>query len=422
MKNVVKKMKRLLMALLFQLLLLFPTVSAQEISQDYFTVSGVIRDQSTRRALPFVDISVSGTDIGTVTNEDGYFSLKVGKELNVSEIIFSYLGYESSRIPVNKSDLLDRIFFLSPVVKLLDAAVAEGWDADRLVSEAVKRIKNNYSNSPSLATGFYRETAQKRTRFINVSEAVMSIYKGSYEEGDVYRDRVQILKGRQLVSTKVSDTLGVRILGGPNISIHLDVVKNTNLLLDEEARSMVLFKMESSDIIDSRPQYVVSFTPVMVMPYALHYGTLYIDKETLSFTRAEFYMDMSNIDKATEAILRRKPAGMRFKPLELYVLVNYKQQDGKTYLSYIRNEIKFSCDWKRRLFSTNYTATSEMVITERSQRDIIPIPRNTSFSMSESLSTKVSYFYDENFWGAYNIIEPTESLESAVSRLKRQQR
>jgi hypothetical protein len=202
----------------------------------------------------------------------------------------------------------------------------------------------------------------------------------------------------------------------------LDIVKNLNLLLDAQARSLVQFKMDQSTVIDLRPQYVVSFSPAVDMPYALHYGTLYIDKETFAFTRAELYLDMSNTEKATEVILRKKPAGMRFKPDELYVLVNYKQQDGKTYLSYIRNVMKFSCDWKRRLFATNYTATSEMVVTERTERNILPISKGSSFGNLESLSNKVLYFYDENFWGSYNIIEPTESLESAVSRLKRQQR
>ncbi|MDR2585799.1 MAG: carboxypeptidase-like regulatory domain-containing protein [Prevotellaceae bacterium] len=419
----IKKSKRLIISLLLLSMIQLPPLLAQEPLENFFSISGVVRDQVTKKTLPFIDISVPGTNIGTVTNQDGFFLLKIGEDVAVNEVLISSMGYVSIRIPVKeKTDKLNGIYFLFAGVHTLDPAVVEGWDALRLVEEAVKRIQTNYSVSPILLTGFYRETAQKRGRFINVSEAVMSINKTAYGDGVVTRDRVQIVKGRQLVSTKPSDTLGVRILGGPNISIFLDVVKNTDLLLDEEARSLVQFKMEPATVIDARPQYVVSFRPVVEKPYALHFGTFYIDRETLAFTRAEFFLDMSNIGKATEAILRKKPAGMRFKPTELYVLVNYKQLDGKTHLSYIRNEMKFSCDWKRRLFSTNYTAISEMVVTERSDRDFMPISRSSAFGLSESLSTKVSHFYDENFWGAYNIIEPTESLESAVSKLKRQQR
>jgi hypothetical protein len=44
-----------------------------------------------------------------------------------------------------------------------------------------------------------------------------------------------------------------------------------------------------------------------------------------------------------------------------------------------------------------------------------------AFSKGESLSDKVLNFYDEDFWGDYNIIEPDESLEYGVNRLKKAQ-
>ena len=50
---------------------------------------------------------------------------------------------------------------------------------------------------------------------------------------------------------------------------------------------------------------------------------------------------MQNKSKATTAILYKKPLGLRFKPQELSYLVTYKDVDGKTYLNYIRNTIRF---------------------------------------------------------------------------------
>ena len=69
---------------------------------------------------------------------------------------------------------------------------------------------------------------------------------------------------------------------------------------------------------------------------------------------------MNDRNKATQAILRKKPFGLRFKPVEVSFLVNYKERNGLTYLSYIRNGVRFKCDWKRKLFSTNYTILSGM--------------------------------------------------------------
>ena len=114
-----------------------------------------------------------------------------------------------------------------------------------------------------------------------------------------------------------------------------------------------------------------------------------------------------------------RPFGLRFKPVEVAFLVTYKERDGMSYLSYIRNEVRFKCDWKRKLFSTNYTIVSEMVVTDGKEQNN-SIPYRMSFKADQSLSDKVSDFADENFWGAYNIIEPTESLENAVYKLKKQ--
>jgi hypothetical protein len=82
--------------------------------------------------------------------------------------------------------------------------------------------------------------------------------------------------------------------------------------------------------------------------------------------------------------------------------------------------VKFKCDWQRRLFATNYAVVSEMIVTESKEDNVSNISRKESFNKNESLSDKVMNFYDDNFWGAYNIIEPTESLESAVNKLKKE--
>ena len=415
-------MKRIGIAALFMVLFSgIINVYAQD-NENYFTISGVVRDKANRKKLEYVNISVPGSNLSSITNEEGAFVLKIKDSIQAKEIEFSIIGYFSASIPINGIDLLDQTFYLNRNEKQLKEIVIESWKYPvDLVREALERVASNYSSKPNLFTGFYRETVQKRKKFINISEAVINIYKSPYTK-DIEADRVQVFKGRSLVTTKASDTLVVKLLGGPNLSIYADIVKNPEILFDEESLNYFNFKMENSEFLDNRQQYVVSFKPMVILPYPLCFGTLYIDKETLAFTRAEFYMDMKDRNKATDAILRKKPSGLRFKPEEVLFVVSYKQRDGKSYLNYIRNEVKFNCDWKRRLFATNYVVLSEMVVTENQEETVSNIPRKESFNRNESLSDKVMNFYDDNFWGTYNIIEPTESLESAVSKLKKEYR
>jgi hypothetical protein len=130
---------------------------------------------------------------------------------------------------------------------------------------------------------------------------------------------------------------------------------------------------------------------------------------------------MDNRNKVTQAILRKKPYKLQFKPEEVSFLVTYKLRDGLSYLYYIRNLVRFKCDWKKKwIFSTGYTITSEMVMTDMKTGDISKIPGKDAFRQNRSLSDEVGNFYDENFWEDYNIIEPTESLENAVNKLRKQ--
>ncbi len=392
---------------------------AQDTENNYITVSGVVKDKQTNKKLVSVNVSIPQTSVGTVTNADGYFSIKVKDSLQAKNLEFSHIGYTNVLCPVGQTDIDNAEIFLLPNANILAEVTVMGGDARGIVEEAIEKIAMNYPAKENLLTGFYREVIQKRKRYINISEAVVHIYKTPYTRGFEH-DRVQVFKGRKLLSQKAGDTLVVKLEGGPNLSLYIDLIKNQELLLDKAEMENYSFRFGEPVMIDNRPHHQVNFQPRLLLPYALYYGSLYIDKETMTITRAEFNLSMDDRSKATQAMLRKKPFGLRFKPEQMTFLVAYKQHDGRSYLNYVRNEVRFKCDWKRRLFSTSYTVFSEMVVTERKEDDFSRISYKDSFKSGHSLSDKVGNFYDEDFWGGYNIIEPTESLENAVNKLKKQ--
>uniref|UniRef100_S0DFM6 Carboxypeptidase-like regulatory domain-containing protein n=1 Tax=termite gut metagenome TaxID=433724 RepID=S0DFM6_9ZZZZ len=388
-------------------------------SGDFFTVSGTVRDRQSGRPVSNVSVSVPETRIGTVTNADGTFSIKIRYDMERRELEFSHLGYRLQRLPVEGKDRTGLTIDLEQEAIVLTDVVVVDHEARALVEEAMRRIGSNYSDRATLLTGFYRETAQKRSNYINISEAVVEIYGTPYTEG-VRGERLRIVKGRQLVSPRTSDTLGVKLQGGPNTYFYCDIVKNRELVLDPEILDHYRFRLESPAVIDERPHYCIAFEPQMSFSdRALFVGRLYIDRESFTISRAEYAFDMRDRDKVTGMILRRKPLSLRFNPDEVSYVLGYRQRDGRSYLYYIGVRLRFRCDWRRRLFATNYSILSEMVITDGRDEGVAPPSFRQSFREDQSLSDRVGDFYDAGFWEAYNIIEPTESLESAVDRLKR---
>lgn len=255
--------------ILFCLFLLYlAPVKATDITKGenkYVTISGTVKDKSDKRVLSYANVSIAGSTESTVTNADGEFTFKMKEPVGNTTLEVSHLGYANARIRLKEGDSDLSTVWLTPSTLILNEIVISGRNPRELIEEAIRKIPANYSAEADRLTGFYRETSRKRRRYINIAEAVIDLHKTPYTQ-DADRDRVRILKGRRLLSPKASDTLAVKLLGGPNASIYLDVVKNPDLLLSPEALPCYDFHFEEPTAIDQRPQYVVSFTPNRKLP------------------------------------------------------------------------------------------------------------------------------------------------------------
>lgn len=377
-------------------------------------ISGIVKSELTGEKLISATISVPGKNLSVITNEDGYFTLKI--EQLPSSIEVAHLGYKSRLFAINKNNPNNLVIELTPTSITMQELIVWTSDASKLVNIAIQKIPANYSSKPELFNCFYRETAMKKQHYIQVAEGVVNMYKTAYN-GMSTRDRVAIIKGRRLLSPKQSDTLGVKVMGGPVQPIQLDLVKNTPFLLNEEKLFLYNMEMDEPTTINDRLQFVVNISPKFQMPDPLYFGKFYIDHENLSFTRIELTLDVSDREKATNYMLIRKPQGVRFRPRELSCIIDYKYVDGVSHISYIRNTFRFNCDWKRKLFATSYTACCEMVITDRHTENIQPITGRQSFDSRDAFFDKVDFFKDPNFWENYNIIEPSETLDHAIDKI-----
>lgn len=186
-------------------------LAAQDNAERYTTISGVVKDKLNKKKLEYVNVSIPGSSVGTVTNADGEFTLKIPESVHTKDIEASHVGYLNSRIPLKEENPTERIVWLTPYANLLSEILVRARDPRSIVEEALRKILTNYSPQSNMLTGFYRELAQKGRRYINISEAVIDIYKTPYNE-TAEHDRVQIYRGRRLLSQKQSDTLAVKLL------------------------------------------------------------------------------------------------------------------------------------------------------------------------------------------------------------------
>jgi hypothetical protein len=389
-----------------------------QISSDaYVTVTGQLKDAKTGEKIIYATITVPNTGIGTVSNSDGEFILKINKVIDAEYFEVSHLSYATTTFKVSESIGKNKTFYLEPQLIMLKEISVVPKDARGIVETALRNIKKNYSETPNMMTGFYRESIRQRRDYLSISEAVVDIYKAPYS--NMQEDQVKIYKGRKGTNVKKADTLMVQLQGGPNVSMLLDIVKNTDLSIALDNLDNYTFEFGSMVNIDNKLNWVIHFSPNVIREEPLYYGKLYISQDNMAISRAEFSLDLNDEAKASRVFVQKKPMGLIFMPTSTSYLVTYKEQNGKYYLNYVRVDLKFQCDWKKRLFKNYYTVMSEVAITDRREENVVKFAKQEVFRQNMVFAEKVEAFADADFWGEYNIIEPEDSIESAIKKLSK---
>ncbi|MAB49538.1 MAG: hypothetical protein CMC05_13005 [Flavobacteriaceae bacterium] len=100
----------------FFLLFPFLVFSQQHVAK------GVVLDKVTNEPIPYVNISILESRVGTSSDDDGSFSLEIKKE-DINKVVrLSSLGYESSKITVSLFLKSEKIF-LKPRTEVLEEVI-----------------------------------------------------------------------------------------------------------------------------------------------------------------------------------------------------------------------------------------------------------------------------------------------------------
>lgn len=147
--------KTLKLSFLFLFLILSSTVFSQE-----FQVTGVVEDEE-RIPMPGVSVAVKNTNLGTVTDFDGKFSITVpNKE---ATLVFTYLGMKPKEVKIGSNASLE--IMLESEIYSLDEVVAIGYGRAK---------KKDISGSIATVDG---ETVAKRNT-TQVSQALQGTMPG----------------------------------------------------------------------------------------------------------------------------------------------------------------------------------------------------------------------------------------------------
>ena len=394
-------------------------VEPAEIFQQTTEFKGVVVDSRSGDEIASAYLTVVGTNISSITNADGEFSIKIPVTLNQATINISHLGYQSKTLPLSFFKAENTRVELDEIAEeLSEISIYDGGDALDLVRKMFDKKEDNYKVEPILMTAFYRETIKKGRRNVSLSEAVVKIYKAPYDS--YTRDEISLFKARKTADYDKLDTLALKLRGGPYNTLYVDVIKYPQYLIEPNMLNNFRFDFDTPVRLDNQNLYVVNFeSNDKSVPW--YYGKLFIDTQSLSLVRASFNLNVDNRNLASQMFVRKKPRGSRVYPIEVAYQVDYRKSNGKWQYGYGTANLVFVVNWKNKLFNSRYTVNGEMAVTDWETLPDFKVKKDKSFiSPSVVMADDVSGFTDVDFWGNNNIIEPEKSIQNAIEKIKRQ--
>lgn len=386
----------------------------------YKQYKGIVIDSQTEKPLVFASLLVSDTNISTISNTDGKFLLKIPDSISNTEITVSFLGYHKKQISLSEfTKGKIRIMLIASVTKLSEIDISLPKDAKALVRQTLKKKGDNNLNKHSIMTAFYRETIKKRKKNVSLAEAIVNVYKQPYTS--LKKDNIKLYKARKSTDYTKLDTLALKLQGGPYNALYIDLMKYPEYMFTSNVIDLYTFSFAPSTTINERSVYVVNFKQRDEVKEPLYYGKLFIDSKTLALTSAVYSLNVENKELTSKLFVKKKPKDVFVYPTQAAYRVDYREKDGRWYYGYSNVQLTFKIKRKGKLFNSVYSLISEMAITDwKINTEKEKVKFKERLRQSIIIADEASGFSDPEFWGAYNVIEPEKSIESAIDKIKRQ--
>ena len=385
-------------------------IKLDSIPVKYFFLSGKIIDDKKENPIKYASVSLVNKPIGTISNVDGNFLLKIHPDFIRDSIVISCMGYAQMMMPAYK--ILDEdVIVMRPVSIRIKEVKVTATTPERLLSHIRENLSLNYSDDSKLMTAFYRETIQQDNNYINVSEAVIEILKAPYSNA-LRNDLVRVIKGRRSPDVKPFQWLNFKLQGGPFTITRLDIVKTVESFIHEEYQNSYDYNISRVIWYNENPVYILEFKPVAEFNDLGFVGEIYVHRETFAIIHVNFRYNKSGLNNAESVMIKRKPKGVKAKPTYTNYEINYQQYLDKWHLANVKASVKFKVRSRNDKINSEYHSVSELLITDIQNTELKKFDRDESFTQRDIFVEMISN-YDPDFWENYNIIKPDEDLQNA---------
>ncbi len=441
-------------------------------SQDFLRLRGRVVEQGSNALIPFVTVQIKGVALGTITEEDGRFAVKIPLQYANDTLIFSSVGYQKKEVLMSslKEDFENEIVLEIYIEELDEVTVVRGRERDpvKVLKKAIRKIKSNYPRKPFTYDAYYREQIVENGATIKFADAATTFQQSGYT-GKRFRqglgnsvvinfrtgagtglltsglfglgdwgerlhdhfghrttgeDRVKIHDSRASLNL-TKENMEANIEGGPLSTLSKDLVRYISHFMNKKEFKKYKFELFESPDEEGNWDYVVRFKPRRA-PATLEKiqadqkrgrrisrtdilsGAIHIDQDSYAIKRLTYSVDQN---------YRRHICNLQEMNIKHYgyeVDARYKKTGKKWQLDQIKRIDEFIFKDTIKEQTTPYSTVTELFsINDRSE--LTSIPGRESF-----INTDGNFLYDypleynKAFWDEYEKKVPLAVLSAEL--------
>ena len=382
-------------------------------SQNFTFVSGKIIDANTKKSVAGVYVGIpakgaSTSAIGVTTNEDGEFILKYPILLqNTGNLIITKMNFKDIR--KNLLDFKDKKDSLTFEIQLVEKKTIESREGRKTIDYIVSRLEKNHNANPYFLQGFYRESLFVDSAFVKISEGILKVEKYPFPDKGNLGEVAKLLKGRSYEKADGKEVWENLQFGNGADLVTRTLETKTPDFLDKSTLKNYKYQIESElQEYDGMPVFSISFSSIDKKLKGAKIGKMQVDTLTMGILSYEYEFTPDGLKDVMggSAFGGSKSAKVtNFKVIQSYhaALNNYYLHDSVLIIVAIIRQDKVEIPAKLTLNFSPTEANSRMGLAIKDSE----ILENTNFPTGGKK-------YDDNFWGNFNFMKPTNNLRQII--------
>ena len=360
-------------------------------------VKGIIKDSETKEGIPFVNIvfkNNSGTLAGTMSNENGEFSL-----INIKEVEISHLNYETKNVVFTENQVE---VYLTPKVYILDELIISNVSGKDFLKLLLKDAKVRAVKNSKLST-YGREIVKINNQYTKYSDAKMDYY---IKKGNG-KSILQINQSRAIKSNLQDSTSSV--LNGMNSAYNVrDYVKYAYNF--DGIEKLIKSKEYTFDRYLRRDASGFEYEFIKIIPNPsseelLYEGYVIVDNKSNKII--EFKVELAESHKKFSKLKNILIA--KFKLNDHAVWCKFKFVKDQYELVYYKNSFSLYLQMGKKVHD-NISTTFDLLVLDC--KNDVELPEN---GFEGKTIFEAGTNYTEKFWDKNNIFPLKESEQQFIN-------